>query len=101
MSEPVTLVHETRNPRVTTATQPTTVTQLRSQGYRVVDAADAPPIGYAAMTAGELRAEIARRNEAREDDERIVPEGRKNADLVAALEADDAAAAEDEDSDES
>lgn len=93
MSDAVTLVHETRNPKVVQATKPTTITQLKSQGYRVVDAAAAPPTGYAALTSADLRAEIARRNDARDEESRIVPDGRKNVDLVAALEADDAAQA--------
>ncbi|WP_213452886.1 SAP domain-containing protein [Rhizomonospora bruguierae] len=45
--------------------------------------------GYAGMKVAELRAEIERRNEGRDEEERIPAEGKK-ADLVAALEADDA-----------
>jgi hypothetical protein len=50
--------------------------------------------GYGSWKAADLKAEIKARNEGRDDSTRIVPEGGKNADLVAALEADDAAAAE-------
>lgn len=49
--------------------------------------------GYDAQTGRELKAEIDRRNEGREEDARISKTGNK-ADLVAALEADDQAAAE-------
>ena len=41
------------------------------------------------LTVAELKAEVERRNEGREDDALIVPEGTKKADLLAALEADD------------
>lgn len=49
--------------------------------------------GYASQTAAELKAEIDRRNEGREEDALISKTGKK-ADLIAALEADDAAAAQ-------
>lgn len=50
----------------------------------------AAPTGYGAMKKADLLAEVERRNAARDDAEQIVPESDKNADLVAALEADDA-----------
>lgn len=42
-------------------------------------------------TNAELEAEITRRNDGRADDQLIKPAGNKKADLLAALEADDAA----------
>ena len=45
--------------------------------------------GYADQKVSDLRSEIDRRNESREDDAKIPSDGNK-ADLVAALEADDA-----------
>lgn len=42
-----------------------------------------------AMTAAELKDELERRNEGRDEDARIVPESTKKADLLAALAADD------------
>lgn len=57
--------------------------------------------GYEAKTVAELKAEIAGRNEGREDEAKIPASGNKP-DLVAALEADDAASQDaDDDSDES
>lgn len=50
--------------------------------------------GYAKLSKADLQAEIDRRNEEREDDEQIVRKGANKPDLVAALEADDAAQAE-------
>lgn len=47
--------------------------------------------GYAAMKVADLQAEVERRNEGRDEADRLSPEGKK-ADLVAVLEADDAAA---------
>lgn len=44
--------------------------------------------GYGSMTVSELKAEIAARNEGR-DEADLVPDEGKKADLVAALEADD------------
>lgn len=41
------------------------------------------------VTAKLLQDEIDRRNEEREDDDKIVPDGTKKADLIAALQADD------------
>ena len=53
--------------------------------------AEAPeePTGYAAKKVPELEAEIAQRNEGRDEADLIKPDGSKKADLVAALEADD------------
>lgn len=48
-------------------------------------------------TKAEMLAEIERRNEGRDDDAKIVPASQKNADLQAALAADDAAAEASED----
>lgn len=45
---------------------------------------------YADWKAADLKAEIASRNEGRDDDAKLPVKG-KNADLIAALEADDAA----------
>ena len=56
-------------------------------------AAGASSGGYAAMKVADLQAEAERRNEGRDESELIPTEGKK-ADLVAALEADDAAQAE-------
>ncbi|AYF29305.1 hypothetical protein CSH63_17905 [Micromonospora tulbaghiae] len=52
---------------------------------------EAPASGYAAMKVPELKAEIERRNTDRAEADRIPGDGNKP-DLVAALEADDAAA---------
>jgi hypothetical protein len=63
-----------------------TAARLPSQ-YRPIDAPAAGE-GYAAMKVADLRAEIERRNEGREEADRLPSDGRK-ADLIAALEADD------------
>ena len=44
---------------------------------------------YEDMTVQQLKDEIAARNEDRDEDDQIVPEGSKRADLIAALEASD------------
>lgn len=49
-----------------------------------------PAAKLADLKVDELRAEVERRNEGRDEADQIVPEGTKKADLVAALEADDA-----------
>lgn len=49
------------------------------------------PKAIGEMTAAELKAEVERRNEGRDEDARIVPDGTKKADLLTALVADDAA----------
>lgn len=46
--------------------------------------------GAKELTVAELKAEIASRNEGREESDLIVPDGKTKAALVAALEADDA-----------
>jgi hypothetical protein len=51
---------------------------------------EATESAYAGWKAAELKAEIATRNEGRDDDAKLPAKG-KNADLIAALEADDAA----------
>lgn len=45
--------------------------------------------GYSALLIADLNAEIARRNEGREEADLLVPAGTKKADLIQALEADD------------
>lgn len=50
------------------------------------------PSRDAGLTKAEMLAEIERRNEGRDEDDRIVPLSQKNADLKAALAADDATA---------
>jgi hypothetical protein len=52
--------------------------------------AGVPVANYKAMNKAELLAEIDRRNTDREADDQVEVEGEKNADLVAALVADDA-----------
>jgi hypothetical protein len=53
------------------------------------------PVPYAKRKKADLEAEVASRNEGREDDDLIVVEGKGTvADLAAALEADDAAQAD-------
>ena len=49
---------------------------------------EAGPVDYAAMTVLDLRAEIRHRNQDRDEDDLIPDEGKK-ADLIAALETDD------------
>lgn len=51
--------------------------------------ADDEPVGYDAQKVADLEAEIANRNEGRDEADQIVPAGTKKADLIAALEADD------------
>lgn len=52
---------------------------------------DAPEVSYKKWKKADLLAEIAARNEGRDEDEMIKPESDKNEALVAALEADDLA----------
>lgn len=89
----VTLVHDEKKPHRVTSANPNTITTLRMKGYKVLDATEAAkePQGYAALNREQLDVEIARRNDNRDSESQIVPDGRKNADKVAALEADDAA----------
>lgn len=63
-----------------------TAERLVSEGWKPADEAAAG--GYAAMKVADLRAEIERRNEGREEADRLPDDGRK-ADLIAILEADD------------
>lgn len=91
-SNEVTLVHEHRKPNEVTTSKPATITQLKSQGYRVKS--DGEPSRYETSRAADLKAEIDRRNADRDEDSKIVPVGRKGSDYAAALEADDAAQAE-------
>ena len=63
-----------------------TAERLRSEGWRPADEPAAG--GYEAMKVTDLRAEIERRNEGRDEADRLPDDGRK-ADLIAALEADD------------
>lgn len=62
------------------------VRRARADGYKP----GAKAIGD--MTAAELKDEVERRNEGRDEADLIAPEGTKKADLLAALEADDAKA---------
>ncbi len=48
--------------------------------------------GWGGQKVDALKAEIEARNASRKDEDHVVPESNKKADLVAALEADDAAA---------
>lgn len=61
-------------------------TEWTQTGDAPSDSAD-----YAALKVADLRAEIERRNEGRDEADQLSVEGKK-ADLVAALEADDASA---------
>lgn len=53
-------------------------------------------VGYDKWTAKQLMAEIDNRNTDRAEEDQIVLEGKKKSDAVAALEADDAAQADEE-----
>ena len=57
------------------------------------DSDSTEPKGLSDLTVAELKAEVEKRNEGREDDAKIAPESQKKDDLVAALEADDKAQA--------
>ena len=57
-------------------------------GYAGGDASDAGSKGYDGLKVDELKAEIERRNEGRDDADLLSSDGKK-ADLIAALEADD------------
>lgn len=89
-----TLTHPTLHPKTVTSKNPTTITQLKAQGYRVVDPDDDTATGYDAQKAADLKAEIDRRNADRDDATRISPDGRSHAAYKAALEADDDAQAD-------
>jgi len=78
--------------------------RLLSQGFKAPGAAaesekSGKAEGYNALKVADLRAEIEKRNEGREEDAALSTEGKK-VDLVAALEADDAAASGSGDGDE-
>ena len=60
--------------------------RLKGDGYRA--AAAASDTGYKGQKVADLRAEIAKRNEGRDEAELLSDEGNK-ADLIATLEADD------------
>lgn len=68
--------------------------RFAAPGWRVYDGSgSASTGGYSSMKVADLRAEIERRNEGREEADLLSVEGKK-ADLVSVLEADDAARAE-------
>ncbi len=96
MTEKTTLKHPTLRPHIATSSNPTTITQLKSQGYRVVTDDEEIPNVYDGRKAGDLKDEITRRNEDRdpEGEDYIRPEGRSREAFQSALEADDAAQAD-------
>ena len=59
-----------------------------AQGWEALGEESAPESQYSSFKVDDLKAEIARRNEGREEADLLSDEGKK-ADLVAALEADD------------
>lgn len=84
---------------------PTEIDRLLADGFIVesdgdggiagADAAADPqdgPVDYASLSVNKLKAEVADRNENRADDRLIRPDSHSKADLIAALEVDDAAA---------
>ena len=60
--------------------------KLIRSGFTLVSSAAPPRADYTSLTVADLKDEIARRNEGRDDP---IPTTGKKADLVAALEADD------------
>lgn len=64
-------------------------TQVPSWAKDLVDPDDLDEVSGESRTKTELEAEIARRNERRDEADLIEPAGKNKADLVAALEADD------------
>lgn len=64
--------------------------RLVDSGLFTGDVKRSQPEGYAAMKVADLKAEIERRNDGRDEDDLLSVEGKK-ADLVAVLEADDEA----------
>lgn len=64
------------------------VAAMRGVDWSDADEGEPAAEGYAARTVADLRAEIERRNEGRDEAGLLSAEGRK-ADLVAALQADD------------
>ena len=75
---------------------------LLAHRFEAVDEPDEEAEGYQAMKVADLRAELERRNADRDEDAQITVEGTgKNGavlgkDIVAALEADDAASSDDD-----
>lgn len=67
---------------------------LVGHGFRLAEQQSGKAEGYNALKVADLKAEIERRNEGREGDAVLSTEGKK-AELVAVLEADDAAHADD------
>lgn len=60
------------------------------QERRVTQIGQSEPDGYDSLTVDDLRSEVARRNEGRDEAARLIaPSGAKKADLRKALEADD------------
>lgn len=70
-----------------------TATALLTQGFTLDkgEKINEPDTGYSTQKVDDLRAEIDRRNQGRDEADALSTEGKK-ADLVAALEADDSAA---------
>ena len=62
--------------------------KVMDTSWELVDDAANGADGYSAMKVADLKAEIERRNEGRDEADRLPDDGRK-ADLIAALEADD------------
>lgn len=96
MTEKTTLQHDTLRPHIATSSNPTTITQLKSQGYRVVTDDEEIPSVYDDRKAGDLKDEIDRRNADRdpEAEDYIRPSGRSRDAYQSALEADDASQAD-------
>lgn len=62
--------------------------KVMDSSWELVDDAANGVDGYSAMKVADLKAEIERRNEGRDEADRLPDDGRK-ADLIAVLEADD------------
>lgn len=95
------------------STRPWLVAQAERQGFELVYAGDeildpespeeeqeAAPVDYNALSIKDLQAEIASRNEARDDADKIVADSKGKGDLVAALELDDETEEEEEEEDD-
>ena len=67
--------------------------KVMDSSWKRTDGDATEPEGYGAMTVPNLKAEIERRNDGRDQADRLPAEGRK-ADLIAVLEADDTARVE-------
>lgn len=61
----------------------------QQQERRATTIGQSEPEGYDALTVDDLRSEVTRRNDGREEADHIAPSGAKKADLIKALEADD------------